>query len=171
MKQVTRTDPGREIVFRRIRENPKRYLSLLLLADEQESMIDRYLSRGEMTVLEIRGEVLGEIVVTDEGSGVLEIKSLAVAPTAQRRGYGRALVEHARRAYADRYSTLRVGTGDSPLTVPFYERCGFVRAGVIPDFFTEHYAHPIVEAGVLLRDMVILERPMNTNIPCTQAFV
>ena len=35
----------------RITENKKRFLNLLLLADEQESMIDRYLERGEMLVL------------------------------------------------------------------------------------------------------------------------
>ena len=32
----------------RITENKKRFLNLLLLADEQESMINRYLERGEM---------------------------------------------------------------------------------------------------------------------------
>ncbi|MDF2987344.1 MAG: acetyltransferase, family, partial [Eubacterium sp.] len=34
-----------------IRENKKRFLDLLLLADEQESMIDKYLERGEMFAL------------------------------------------------------------------------------------------------------------------------
>lgn len=34
-----------------IRENKKEYLELLLLADEQESMIDRYLDRGSMYAL------------------------------------------------------------------------------------------------------------------------
>ena len=41
----------------RIREVPdgkKRYLDLLLLADEQEDMIDRYLERGTLYVLESR---------------------------------------------------------------------------------------------------------------------
>lgn len=36
--------------IREINENKKEYLELLLLADEQESMIDRYLERGEMYV-------------------------------------------------------------------------------------------------------------------------
>ena len=53
---------------------------------------------------------------------------------------------------------MRVGTGDSPLTVPFYEKCGFRRAFVVKDFFTRHYDHPIYEAGVLLKDMVYLQR-------------
>ena len=38
-----------------ITENKKQYLDLLLLADEQESMIDRYLERGELFVLEDEG--------------------------------------------------------------------------------------------------------------------
>ena len=35
--------------------NKKQYLDLLLLADEQESMIDRYLERGEMFVAMVMG--------------------------------------------------------------------------------------------------------------------
>lgn len=35
----------------RITSNKKRYLDLLLLADEQEDMIDRYLERGDMYLL------------------------------------------------------------------------------------------------------------------------
>ena len=49
--------------------NKKQYLDLLLLADEQESMIDRYLERGELFVLEDEG-VKAVGVVTDEGDGV-----------------------------------------------------------------------------------------------------
>lgn len=140
----------------RIETDKKRFLDLLLLADEQEEMIDRYLPRGELYAMEDGGRALAVCVVTDEGGGVLEIKNLAVRPDAQRRGLGRAMIEHVRRTYAGQFDTLRVGTGDSPLTLPFYERCGFVRTGVIPDFFTRHYDHPIVEGGVLLRDMVML---------------
>ena len=36
-------------------ENKKQYLDLLLLADEQESMIDRYLERGTMYALDDNG--------------------------------------------------------------------------------------------------------------------
>ena len=38
-----------------ITQRKKQYLPLLLLADEQESMIDRYLERGEMFALEDNG--------------------------------------------------------------------------------------------------------------------
>lgn len=143
--------------IREVAEGKKRFISLLLLADEQEDMIDRYLDRGTMYVLD-DGGVKAECVVTDEGAGVLEIKNIAVDPAVQGKGYGKALIDFLVCTYAGQYSVLQVGTGDSPLTVPFYERCGFVRSHVIPDFFIANYDHPIYEAGVQLVDMVYLQR-------------
>lgn len=37
--------------IKKIEKNKKQYLDLLLLADEQEDMIDRYLDNGEMFAL------------------------------------------------------------------------------------------------------------------------
>ena len=143
--------------IREVATDKKRYLPLLLLADEQESMIDRYLDRGTMFVL-IDGTVVGECVVTDEGDGILEIKNLAVSPDCQRKGYGNALIRYLAERFRGQYNILQVGTGDSPLTVPFYEACGFVRSHRVENFFTENYDHPIYEGGVLLTDMVYLQR-------------
>ena len=50
--------------IREVNENKKQFISLLLLADEQESMVDRYLEKGNMYVLE-DGNVKAECVVTD----------------------------------------------------------------------------------------------------------
>ena len=113
------------IEIRQVTENKKAYLELLLLADEQESMIDRYLDRGTMYVLEDDG-VKAECVVTDEGNGILEIKNLAVVPDCHRQGYGRHMIRFLEETYRSRCGILKVGTGDSPLTVPFYEACGYM---------------------------------------------
>ena len=99
-------------------------------------------------------DVKAECVVTDEGNGILEIKNIAVDPENQGKGYGKALIDFLASKYADEYSVLQVGTGDSPLTIPFYEKCGFVRSHKIPNFFTDNYDHPIYEGGVQLIDMV-----------------
>lgn len=139
--------------------NKKDYLALLLLADEQENMIDRYLDRGTMYVLN-DGGVRAECVVCDEGGGVLEIKNIATAPGYQRRGYGKTLIEFVAERYRGRYAILQVGTGDSPLTIPFYESCGFTRSHVVKNFFTDHYDHPIYEGGRVLKDMIYLQRPL-----------
>ena len=147
------------MTIREVTENKKQYLSLLLLGDEQESMIDRYLDRGTLYVLDDDG-IRAVCVVTDEGDGVLELKNIAVRPDSQRMGFGRMLIEFLAAAYRDRYSVLQAGTGDSPLTVPFYEACGFTRSHCIQNFFLDHYDHPIFEGGMQLTGMVYLKREL-----------
>ena len=85
--------------------NKRDYMDLLFLADEQEDMIDKYLDKGTMYVLD------------DDG-----VK------------------------------------GDSPLTIPFYEKCGFRKHHKIKNFFLDNYDHPIIEEGVQLVDMVYLRK-------------
>ena len=145
--------------IRKVETDQKRYLDLLLLANEQEDMVDRYLERGTMYVLE-DGGVKAECVVTDEGNGVLELKNIAVAPAEQGRGYGKAMVDFLIRTYKGQYAVLQMGTGDSPSTIPFYEACGFCRHHLVRNFFTDHYDHPIYECGVQLVDMVYLQRKL-----------
>ena len=135
-------------------EYKRAFLPLLLLGDEQEDMIFRYLDRGTLTILYDGGELRAVCVVTEEKPGTFELKNLAVAPESQRRGYGRAMVEHTVRQCRGR--RLLVGTGDSPLTLPFYAACGFRDCGRVKDFFLKHYDHPIFEAGRQLTDMVML---------------
>ena len=138
-------------------ENKKEYLELLLLADEQEDMIDRYINKGKMFVLDDNG-IKCECVITDEGNGVLEIKNIATFPEFQGKGYAKAMIGFVVRTFTGQYSILQVGTGDSPMTIPFYEKCGFVRSHKIPNFFTDNYDHPIYECGIQLVDMVYLRR-------------
>lgn len=145
--------------IKRVETDKKRYLDLLLLADEQEDMVDRYLERGTMYVLEDDG-VKAECVVTDEGDRILELKNIAVEPAAQGKGYGKALIDFLIETYAGQYTALQVGTGDSPSTIPFYEACGFRRHHLVKNFFTDHYDHPIYECGVQLVDMVYLQREL-----------
>lgn len=146
--------------IKEIKKNKKRYLSLLLLGDEQESMIDQYIEKGTMFVLDDNG-IKCECVVTDEGNGVLEIKNIATKPEYQGMGYGKKLVDFIASKYKEKYSVLQVGTGDSPLTIPFYERCGFVRSHIVKNFFIDNYDHPIYECGVQLVDMIYLQKNLN----------
>lgn len=141
------------------REDKRKYLPLLLAADEQLDMVERYLDRGTMYVL-TDGGAAAECVVTDEGGGVLEIKNIATDPARRNKGYARALIEFVADKYRGRFSVLQVGTGDSPLTVPFYEKCGFTRSHTVKNFFRDNYDHPIFECGVQLKDMVYLKRKL-----------
>ena len=141
--------------IREIKENKKLYLDLLLLADEQEDMIDRYLERGTMYVLDADG-VKAECVVTDEGDGILEIKNLAVAPDSQRCGYGRRMIRFLTDAYSGCFDILQVGTGDSPLTIPFYESCGFKNHTWLRGFSQSTMTIRSMRAGISLQIWYIL---------------
>ena len=145
--------------IRKITKNKQQYISLLILADEQEDMIDRYLEKGTMYVLDDMG-VKSECVVTDEGNSILEIKNIATYPEFQGKGYGKRLIDFLIEFYSDDFDILQVGTGDSPLTIPFYEKCGFKRHHTIKNFFVDNYNKPIFECGIQLIDMIYLQRPI-----------
>ena len=135
----------------------KQYLDLLLLGDEQENMIDKYIEDSAMYVLDDNG-IKGEIVVMEISNDILEIKNLAVAQKYQNQGYGRKLIDYICKTYKSKYSILQVGTGDSPLTIPFYEKCGFVISHTVKDFFINNYDRPIIEDGIRLVDMIYLQK-------------
>lgn len=142
-----------------ITSNKKKYLNLLLLADEKENMIDRYLERGEVFVLH-DSALCSIAVVTDEGDGICELKNLATAPEHQRQGYAKQLVQFLFKRYAQTHRMMLVGTGGTPAILSFYKSCGFVYSHRVPDFFTKNYTSPIVEDGVTLRDMVYLKKAL-----------
>lgn len=141
--------------IRKITSNKKDYMDLLLLADEQENMIDQYLENGEMFVLDNNG-VKAECVVTKETDGFYELKNIAVLPDCQRKGYGKRLIEFLFAHYPD-CKTMFVGTGDCPSALIFYQKCGFTESHKIKNFFIDHYDHPIFEDGKQLVDMVYLK--------------
>lgn len=134
----------------------EKYLPLLLIADEQKDMVLRYLEKCDMFVLD-DGGIKGEIAVCGEDD-VLEIKNLAVYPQYQRHGYGKKLIDFVCEKYKNAYSAVQVGTGNSPLTIPFYEKCGFKKSRTYKNFFTDNYDHPIYECGVRLVDMIYLTK-------------
>ena len=139
------------------------YMKLLLLGDEQEEMVQKYLERGRLFVLRNNDSVCAVCVVTDEGDFTLELKNIAVYEEYQRQGFGRALLSFIENKFAGAFKKLTLGTGDSPLTVPFYEKCGFRKCGVIRNFFIDNYDHPIYEAGVQLCDMICFEKELSDN--------
>lgn len=140
-----------------IKDNKKNFLELLLLADEQESMIDKYLERGELFAL-YNDDLKSICVVTQESDDACEIKNIATYEKYQKQGYGRNLINYIFDYYKDKYKTIFVGTGDCPYIISFYEKCGFAVSHRIHNFFADNYDHPMFENGVQLVDMVYLRK-------------
>ena len=145
------------IRIEKITDNKKRFLDLLLLADEQEDMIDRYLPAGDLFAL-YDDDLKSVCVVAPVDRATCELKNIATYEKYQGRGYGRALIAYIAEQYRDEYTTMLVGTGETPAILAFYESCGFVRSHRIRNFFTDNYDHPMFDGGVQLVDMIYLKK-------------
>lgn len=142
-----------------IKNNRKKFLDLLLLADEQEDMIDKYLNKGDMFGL-YDNDLKGICVVTKEDDRIYELKNIAIYEKYHGRGYGKKLIEYIFEYYKGKCDIMYVGTGDSPLTVPFYKKCGFIESHRVKNFFIDNYDHPIFECGKQLIDMIYLKKEL-----------
>lgn len=143
----------------KITDNKKQYLDLLLLADEQEDMIDRYLEKGDMFAL-FDNALKTVCVVAEIDRETCELKNIATYPDDQGKGYASALIEYISTLYKNNYKTMLVGTADVPSMLAFYGRCGFKQSHRIKNFFTDNYDHAMFEQGIQLIDMVYLRKEL-----------
>lgn len=135
----------------------KKHMALLLLGDEDEKMLGRYIDKGDMFLILEAGDVIGECIVYLEDD-VAEIMNIAIIRQEQRKGYGKALIHFVEERYMKPARTLKVRTGDSLATLPFYLSCGFEITARVRNYFVENYDFPIYECGKRLTDMLILEK-------------
>ncbi len=136
-----------------------KYMDLLLIADEQVSMIEKYLYQGDMFAL-CEDDVKAICVVTKEKKGVYEIKNIVTVPKYQGKGYGQRLMASIVEYYKQYGDEIYVGTGDCPMILHFYEKCGFKKSHIVKNFFIDNYDHPMYEDGQQLIDMVYLKRSL-----------
>jgi ribosomal protein S18 acetylase RimI-like enzyme len=137
-------------------------LPLFMLADDSETQIATYISRGDVLVARNGGLIVGylQFIETYE-TGVFELKSMAVMEKRQREGIGRRLVEaavvHCRARNGHR---LFVSTATADIgNLRFYQRQGFRMYEIVRDVFTstKGYSDGIVIDGIPLRDQVFLD--------------
>lgn len=138
-------------------ENIQQFIPLLLIGDEQEDMIWKYLPRCTLYVASLGGEDIAVCAVTIEEDGYIEIKNIAVKESFRRQGVGKEMLQHMRERYPQQ--GIKVGTGEVPSTMNFYIKCGFTYHSRVTDFFTSNYDHEIIEDGIPLKDMVYFVIP------------
>lgn len=139
--------------------NKQQFLDLLLLADEQEDMIDKYLPSGDLFAL-YDDDLKSVCVVVPIDSETCELKNIATYEKYQGKGYGKALIRFICDFYQNDYKTMLVGTGETPAILSFYESCGFVKSHRVKNFFTDYYDHPMFEGDIQLIDMIYLKKDL-----------
>jgi GNAT superfamily N-acetyltransferase len=143
----------------KITENKKQFLDLLLLADEQENMIDKYLSSGDLFAL-YDDDLKSVCVVVPINSVTCELKNIATYEKYQGKGYGRILINYIADYYKNNFNTMLVGTGETPAILSFYEGCGFTKSHRVKNFFTDNYDHPMFDGNIQLVDMIYLRKDL-----------
>jgi N-acetylglutamate synthase-like GNAT family acetyltransferase len=81
------------VEIKMINENKDKFMDLLLLGDEQEDMIHKYLDRGELFAL-YDDDLKTVCVVTKEDEKIYEIKNIATYEKYQRKGYGGSMIKY-----------------------------------------------------------------------------
>ncbi|TZF94100.1 GNAT family N-acetyltransferase [Chryseobacterium panacisoli] len=131
---------------------------LLLLADETKEAIDQYIFKSDIYLLHDGIEDVAVMALFKISDTELEIKNIAVMECYRSKGIGSILMNKAKEiAKENHYKTLTVGTSDTGFQqIRFYEKNGFIKSGILNDFFIENYPVPIYENGLQMRDMVLL---------------
>jgi ribosomal protein S18 acetylase RimI-like enzyme len=146
--------------IKQIFEGKDNFMDLLLLGDEQENMIKKYLYRGELLAL-YDGDLKTLSVVTKEDENIFEIKNIATYEKYQGKGYGKIMLKYIIENYKNKCKTLLLGTGDNEKIISYYKKFGFNYSHIIKDFFVDNYDHEMYEDGKQLRDMVYLKIEFN----------
>ena len=134
-------------------ERWKRCRDLLLLADPDPRMVDRYLAGCEMLALREGEKILSEVCVEQPEAGDWELRNVATDPDLEGRGYASLLIREVLRLA--READRRVLVGTSPEGIGFYQRFGFIPCGMRQGFFLQ-YQEPVLENGAVLEDMQLL---------------
>ncbi len=132
---------------------------LFELADDSADQLDEYLNRGRVMVARLGHELIGHLqLVPAHLPGEIELKSLAVVPSREGRGVGRALVTTAlETCRADGWIRMLVSTGAADIgNLRFYQRVGFRMLSIERDAFVPATGYPdaIMIHGIQLRDRV-----------------
>lgn len=140
----------------KVMDNKDQYMDLLLLGDEQESMVKKYLHRGELFAL-FDNDLKTVSVVTQENEEIYEIKNIATYEKYQGKGYGSIMIKYIIENIKNKGKRLLVGTGESDEIIAFYKNFGFEYSHTIEDFFVDNYDHKMYENGKQLKDMIYLK--------------
>ena len=144
--------------IRKVISNKTDFMDILLVGDEDEAMINKYLCSSKLFALYDNDILTSICAVMEIDFETVEIKNLATYPEYQNKGYASKLLDYVCNRYKEKFKTVILGTGENETTLNFYKKRGFVQTRRVKNFFTDNYSHPIFENGKQLVDMIYLEK-------------
>ncbi len=144
--------------IKEITANKTDYTDILLIGDEDENMISKYIEQSTVFALYANNALTSVCAVITTDNETIEIKNLATYPEYQNKGYASALIDFVCNKYKTEFKYLILGTGENNKTLSFYKNRGFKETHRLKNFFIENYSHPIFEDGKQLKDMIYLKK-------------
>ncbi|GEQ37970.1 MAG: GNAT family N-acetyltransferase [Tetragenococcus halophilus] len=149
-----------DIEIHRLLHIDSAHYKLLLEADPSEKIVEDYLSRGFCFAAQKKQKLLGIILLLPTKPKTLEIANIAVQKSFRGQKIGQQLILFALSfARKNQYKLVEIATGSTGFEQLYlYQKCGFRMTYIARDFFINHYARPIIENGLQLKDMVRLSQ-------------
>lgn len=144
--------------IREVNSNKDDFMEILLIGDEEVSMINKYLEQSTIFALYDNDILTSICAVMEVDSETVEIKNLATYPEYQNKGYASKLLNFVFDRYKKDFKAVILGTGENETTLNFYKKRGFIQTRRIKNFFTDNYSNPIFENGKQLTDMIYLKK-------------
>lgn len=143
--------------IKEILKDKENFMELLLIGDEEEAMVLKYLNPGNLYALYDSGVLKSVCVTLPINTDTVEIKNLATYPKFQNQGCATFLLKFIFQKYKENFKYIILGTGENEKTLNFYKKFGFREFSRIKNFFLKNYSHPIFENGIQLKDMIYLK--------------
>ena len=147
-----------EYIITRIQPTDEIPYHLLLLADENQQLIDAYLPVSQVYLLRVKDQVRG-ICLLQISDQMGEIMNIAIDPVYQGKGLGKALlsetIDIARQQSLQR---LVIKTGNSGIRqIALYQQQGFELVHVNYNYFLSAYPEPIWENKIQCKHQLVFE--------------
>lgn len=133
-------------------------MHLLLLGDENQRLINEYLPQCLIYLLKDEEQIQG-ICLLQVRQTTGEIMNIAVEPSSQGQGFGRALLVYVTEVARQlNLQKLVIKTGNSGIgQIALYQQQGFDLAHVNYNYFLEAYPEPIWENRIQCKHQLVFE--------------
>lgn len=138
--------------IKKIEKNKENFMELLLEADPEKEIVQRYLEKGELYVGGDEGKTVCVCVVIKYDENTCELKNIATLPESRGKGFAGKLIKYIFEVYKNQFKRMIVGTTEN--MIPFYVLNGFTQYHhTVKNFFIDNYKEEIWDGNLQCIDM------------------
>ncbi len=145
------------INIKKERDNKEKYLDLLLEADPNKEIVNKYLLDGELFALTYQDEPVCVAVIIMVDNDTVELKNIVTKEEYRGKGYAKKMIKYLIDNYKTKYKKMIVGTTEN--NIPFYVKQGFDKyEKTIKNFFVDNYNEEIWDGDLHCTDIIYYSR-------------